>query len=757
VTEGRSDPIAPRRGASWWLARAIVWLRFLIVPAWVAGVLVAAGNLPAAFESDSSQLGNLLPSSSRALEVEREAVDRFGLPLLSRTIVVAREPGGFSPRQSAAALRYVAAVDRRRGGDVHAVPITDAPDLLAARRLGSTLVVYLYPDPSLSEADTRDAAAGFAAGLRRVTGVPATELTGALPANLTETELIEDNLLWVELATVAVVVLVLALYFRSLGIPLLGVGAVAIAYELTDHALGWLGPRLDVSIPSAVEPVIVALLFGTLTDYLVFFASGYRERVLAGERSHQAATATAAELLPVIATAALMIAGAMLTLLLSGVRFLAAFGPAMAVAVLIGALVAMTFVPAVLAILGRALLWPGSRAARGEPPADERPAEARRAPRGRLIGLAARHPLPIALIGLVALAAAASGLRLLELGNSVVSGLPASTSAHRGYEQVRGSIGPGAVGPTMLVVEGEGVAARSEELAALQAELRRQPGVDGVIGPRQELPGGPYGAFLSPDGDAARYAVVFDSDPDGAGAMSSLEALEDQLPSLLSRSGLAGAAAAATGDTSIAAELTEDTSEALLRVAPAVIAVLLTMLWLLLRSWRAPLYLVAVSALVVAAALGLTVYVFQGLLGYEQLAFFVPVATAILLLALGSDYNVFLVSRIWNEADRHGLRRAIAVAGSGASRAITVAGLVLALSFAAVALIPLQSFRELAFAMAVGLLLDTLLARTLLVPALVSLFEREEEPATPPAREREAAGVSGPEPVGNRIGEPDSK
>jgi putative drug exporter of the RND superfamily len=151
------------------------------------------------------------------------------------------------------------------------------------------------------------------------------------------------------------------------------------------------------------------------------------------------------------------------------------------------------------------------------------------------------------------------------------------------------------------------------------------------------------------------------------------------------------------------------------------------LLWILLRSWAAPLYLVGVSLLTVAAALGLTVYVFQGLLGYEELSFFVPVATSILLLALGADYNVFLISRIWREADRQDLRPAIRTAGSRAARAITVAGLILALSFAAVALIPIQAFREMAFAMSVGLLLDTLLARTLLIPALVSGFGRGSE------------------------------
>jgi putative drug exporter of the RND superfamily len=157
---------------------------------------------------------------------------------------------------------------------------------------------------------------------------------------------------------------------------------------------------------------------------------------------------------------------------------------------------------------------------------------------------------------------------------------------------------------------------------------------------------------------------------------------------------------------------------------PAALAVLLVLLWVLLRSWRAALYLAGVSVLVVAAAFGLTVYVFQDLLGYGELAFFVPVASAILLLALGADYNVFLVSRIWREADRKDLRPAIRTAGTRAARAIAVAGLILALSFAAVALIPIQSFREFAFAMSVGLLLDTLVARTLLIPALVSLLGR---------------------------------
>jgi RND superfamily putative drug exporter len=712
------------------IARAIVALRFLILPAWVAVAILATAHLPSVFNSASAEVESLLPRSSEAVEVEKKAVKTFGLPLLSHTIVIASQPDGFSAAQGAAATRYIASIDKQPEGqgDFRALPISDSPGLLEARRLGTTLVVYLYIDPSLSEAEAGDTARQFAAGLRNVTGAPQAEVTGALPATASETDIAMHDILWVELATILLVVGILAFYFRSVGIPLLGLASVALAYLLADRALGWIGERYGLAIPREVDPVVVALLFGTLTDYLVFFVSGYRRRVLEGTASREAVTEVTAELLPVILTAALMIAGATLTLLISGVRFLSAFGPGMAVAVVIGAAIAVTFVPAALAVFGRLLLWPHAPSEEGTESTPEDDAEA--GARGRLIGLAAHHPIPVAFLSLLVLIAAASGIRHLALGNPVIRGLPETTSPRRGYDLAAASLGPGVLGPTMLVLEEAGIANRGAELASLQKRIADEPGVAGVVGPADQPLQARYGAFLAPSGNAARFALFFDADPDGAEATRILSDLEGQLPQLLDQSGLGEASSGVTGDTVIAAELNEDTWTALERVGPAAVAVLLLLLWALLRSWKAPLYLVGVSVLTVAAALGLTVYLFQGLLGYGELAFFVPVATAILLLALGADYNVFLISRIWSEADRQDLRPAIKTAGSRAGRAITVAGFILALSFAAVALIPIRSFREIAFAMCVGLLLDTLLARTLLIPALVSLFGRgsaEEE------------------------------
>ena len=143
-----------------------------------------------------------------------------------------------------------------------------------------------------------------------------------------------------------------------------------------------------------------------------------------------------------------------------------------------------------------------------------------------------------------------------------------------------------------------------------------------------------------------------------------------------------------------------------------------------LRSLLAPLYLLAASVLALLAAFGLTVWIFQGILGYDGLVYYVPVVVAVLLVSLGSDYNVFVVGRIWDEARRRPLRDAVAVAVPQASGAIGTAGLALAASFALLALVPLDQFREIAAAMALGILIDTFIVRSLLVPALVVLAGR---------------------------------
>ena len=166
----------------------------------------------------------------------------------------------------------------------------------------------------------------------------------------------------------------------------------------------------------------------------------------------------------------------------------------------------------------------------------------------------------------------------------------------------------------------------------------------------------------------------------------------------------------------------------------------LALLAVFLRAVWAPLYLLAASALALAAALGATTFVMQRLLDHENLTYYVPFAAGVLLLSLGSDYNVFVVGKIWQEARERPLRDAIVQVAPRASSTITTAGLTLAGSFALLALIPVRPMRELAFAMAVGILLDTFIVRSILVPSLLALFRRREATVDEGAHAKRAPG-----------------
>jgi RND superfamily putative drug exporter len=175
------------------------------------------------------------------------------------------------------------------------------------------------------------------------------------------------------------------------------------------------------------------------------------------------------------------------------------------------------------------------------------------------------------------------------------------------------------------------------------------------------------------------------------------------------------------GDTALVEEIIEAANDDLLRVGPAVLLAVGIVLVVFLRALVAPLYLVALAALGPLSAVGLAVVVFQGLLGLPELTYFVPIVAVVLLVSLGSDYNIFLVGRIWDEARERPFPQAVVAGATGAAHAISAAGIVLAASFAALALVPIWSFQQLAFVLAAGLLIDAFLVRTVLAPAVIAL------------------------------------
>lgn len=689
----------------------------------VAAAVWVYQELPGVSRLPPSPLTGLIPAHTQAIAAEKWMLRHFRVPLTARSVVVQRAPGGLSARTQARIVAAAVEADRRAlrngGRSGFAVPVLNTGGLApAARERGTTAITYLVYPAGVSAVRQASLTEGYARRLS-ATGVRAYP-SGVFVGELEQARSIADTLRWVEIATLAVIVIILAAYLRSVAAPILTLVAAGLAYILSTHLVTWIGLHTGRAVPREVEPLMIVLLLGVVTDYSVFLISGTRARLRAGMPRVEAARETAAEFLPIIATAGVLVGAGVATLRVARIHFFQALGPAMAITVMIGMLVAALFVPAVLAVLGRFAVWPGLRA--GDIGAGDPLAPAAGGVRARITGLFAsrRKASVIAVVCGIVLAAAASGVAHTRLGLGPIRDLRPGRPAKQGAREAAAGFSPGIIAPTTVLLRGGGVAADPAALRTLQDEVGGQPGVAGVLGPGDLPVSRGKGVFRAQHADAARLVVVLADEPYSARGIDDLTALEEAMPGMLARSGIHGASVAYAGDTAISKAAVDDMHHDILLVGAVVLAVNLVVLALFLRSLVAPLYLVAASLLAVAAALGLTTYVFQDLLGYGQLTYYFPLAVGVLLVSFGSDYNVFLVGRIWQRSRRLPLREAVVATAPRAGRAITVAGLALALSFASLAIIPLASFGEFAFAMGVGILLDTFVVRSLLLPAVVS-------------------------------------
>jgi putative drug exporter of the RND superfamily len=760
------SPSAGTGGLATAYAAVVVSLRYVIVAGWVAAVVAATTYLPAL--AQSSGVASLVPPSSPAVRAEYTATRLFGEPLDAQAIVVQRAASGLPVSVQAAAVRSALNVDaahlgtgqiaiRRLAGTpisglAGALPIPNTDGIFpGSRERSTTVLTYLYFRPSASAAQQL---AGSQLYARRYASAPDDHLVGVTGAGIATYEqgvIISGHLVWVELATVLAIAMIVGFFFLSLGAPAATLACAATAYLLAVRIVAWVVQQMHVALPPDVEPVLVVLLLGVTTDYSVFFASGMRNRLAEGLPKLQAARLTTAEFSPIVLAAGLLVAAGTASLAVAKMQLIKAFGPALALTVLTAMVVSLTLAPALISIFGTALFWPGPhwfrkarKAARRAARAQARgmaPAPPPRSPwraREAVARFAAAKPVAFVIVAacvlvLLAVGAGATGLRL---GAPLVTALPNSSQPARAQTAAGKGFAVGIVSPTEVLILGTGVARDTAGLARLQAILARQPGVAGVIGPatmtallRRAAAASAVASkipnpMLAKSGNAARFGIIAKTDPLGPEAVDHVQAMERNLPAFISSAGLARVRVEVGGETAAVGEAINSVTSSLGELALLMLAITYVLLAIFLRALFAPLYLLAASVLALLATLGVIVLVFQDRLGYDGLVYYVPFTVAVLLVSLGADYNVFVVGRIWEEARRRPLRDAIAVASSQASRAITVAGIALAASFALLALIPLQQFREVAVAMAAGIVIDAIVVRSLLVPALVALFGR---------------------------------
>ena len=488
------------------------------------------------------------------------------------------------------------------------------------------------------------------------------------------------------LVTIGIVALLLIATYRSPVLWLVPLIVVALADQLATKATAALGTALEVHFDTGIVSVLV---FGAGANYALLLVSRYREE-LAQVDDHRAALARAWRAsVPAIAASNATVVLSLLTLLLAVVPGTRGLGIASAVGLLIALAAVLLVLPPALAVCGRGIFWPVIPRPGQEP---------RRV--GAWRGVGARvvaRPLPPVGAGLLLLGVLATGIVGVQLGLTQSERFRVPSESAAGLDVLVEHFTPGEAEPMIVIVEADDADAVADAIDAVA-------GVERVT-PVEE----------SSDSSLHKLLVVGDAEP---GSPESLQLVRD----VRDAAHEASASALVGGPAGAALEVREASVRDFLLIAPLVLATTLIVLMALLRALVAPLVLLAVNTLSAVAAIGAGAWLGRTLFGWTALDLQVPLLAFLFLVALGVDYTIFLVHRARVEAGAAGTRPGMVNAVAATGGVITSAGLVLAGVFAALGLLPLVTLGQLGLIVGVGVLVDTLVVRTLVVPALFSLI-----------------------------------
>jgi RND superfamily putative drug exporter len=486
--------------------------------------------------------------------------------------------------------------------------------------------------------------------------------------------------------TAVIVITILLVTYRSPLLWLLPVACVFVALTAAQAVIYLLARHAGLTVNGQSAFILTVLVFGAGTDYALLLTARYREELRRHADRHEAMAVALRRAGPAIIASASTVILSLLCLLVAELNSTKSLGPVMAIGVAVGLCAMITLLPALLVIFGRWMFWP-LRPTLGSAEPTERGLwariGARMAPRPRIVWV-------VTTLVLVAIAVGATGLKASGL-QSVDSfrGKPEAVTG----EQVLARHFPAGAGSPIQVV-GKADAARQ-----LQSTLSSTPGVTNVTRPAVK-DGVAYleGTLTTSTDSQASYDTV------------------DQLRSSIHA--IAGADGKVGGSSAVNLDILRANRHDRNLVMPIVLVVVLVILGLVLRAVVAPLLLVATVLLSFAATLGVSTLAFNHVFKFAGADPSFPLWTFVFLVALGIDYNIFLMTRVHEESRRHGTRRGALIGLAATGGVITSAGVVLAGTFAALGTLPLVFITEIGFTVAFGVLLDTFIVRSVLVTAL---------------------------------------
>jgi RND superfamily putative drug exporter len=635
-----------------------------------------------------------LPASAESTQVQSDLKKFFPSDTVPAIVVYARDAGITSADTSSVASRVAAlqAVDGV-GTVVGPIPSSDgkALEVLVPVRSTATAATVI--------ADVRKAAVdGIPAGLTSYTTGPAAlgvDFGAAFGG-------IDGILLLVALLAVFVILLVV---YRSILLPILVLLTSTFALTGSILVVYYLAKANVITVTGQSQGILSILALGAATDYSLLLVARYRE-ALTHHRTGWSAMRVAyrAAIEPIVASAATVILG-VLCLLLSGLNSNRGLGPVAAVGIFFALLAAVTALPALLVLCGRAAFWP-FRPKYVEPvdgvSEPEKPARLWGAV-GRLIS---RRPRVVWIVSVLLLGSASLGLLQLHANGVPQTDLLLTQSDSVDGQKLLAKHFDAGSGSPVYIVTKQGAAERVVSLAQQTKDVAGAVVYTGAPG----APGAPAAPAKVVDGNVlveATLSVVADS-----------AAAERVVTTIRNGVGSIDSTAKVGGVTALALDTNTTATEDLRVIIPAVLVVVLLVLMLLLRSILAPLLLIGTVVLSYGATLGVSALVFNTLLGFPGADPSVPLFGFVFLVALGVDYNIFLMTRVREESLHRGTRPGIIRGVEATGGVITAAGIVLAATFSALQVIPILFLVQIAFIVAFGVLLDTILVRTLLVPSL---------------------------------------
>ncbi|MEP6753593.1 MAG: MMPL family transporter [Candidatus Dormiibacterota bacterium] len=496
------------------------------------------------------------------------------------------------------------------------------------------------------------------------------------------------------LTTVVVVAVLLLVTYRSPILWLIPLTAVAVADQVAGGFISILSRHTTTSFGPATTGIVEVLVFGAGTDYALLLVARYREELRVVPDRYQAMRNALGAAGPAIAASGMTVILALLSLLVAVLGDDVALGIAGAIGIATALLFGLVVLPAALAVLPRAVFWPQI------PRADARGRLANQTAgrTWRRIGeLTGRRPWPVIVVSSALLLLLAFGLAGTRLGLSQTETFRTRAESVAGLKTLARSFPAGAAGPVAVMT----TPAAAEAVAAAAGQVR------GVASARV----GEQTAAI------AEVDVVLAAAPGTPESFAAVRALRSAV------GGVAGAHAIVGG--TVAIEL--DTKTAAIRdlfvIAPLILAVVVIVLVLLLRALVAPVVLIASVILSFFAALGAGSWSFTHVFGFAGMDNQVPLLSFLFLVALGVDYNIFLVSRTREEAARVGTGAGVVNALAATGGVITSAGILLAAVFTVLGVLPVIVLTEIGVIVGIGVLLDTLLVRTILVPAIIQVLE----------------------------------